>query len=103
MELGPAAGNDARAAVMVVNAPGVAPVQSTIASAAEAEAGSSASSDNPTKSLVLEIRSFMGLLLFPVTVADSEFTHPSGALGRQSGLVAPHTQCTARDLLMSPA
>jgi hypothetical protein len=36
MEFGPAAGKDARAAVMVVNAPGVAPLQSTVAPAANA-------------------------------------------------------------------
>src|SRR5258708_37489102 len=103
MEFGPAAGRLASAAVMVINAPGVAPVQSTIASAAEAEAGSSASNDNPTKSLIMEIRRVIGLLLFPVTVADSEFAHLSGALGKDSGLLTPPPQCTARDLSMSPA
>jgi hypothetical protein len=36
MLFGPAAGSDARAAVIVVKAPGVAPLQSTVASAANA-------------------------------------------------------------------
>src|SRR5579859_8158245 len=36
MLFGPAAGSEAKAAVMVVNAPGVAPLQSTVASAANA-------------------------------------------------------------------
>src|SRR5215471_16710063 len=39
MELGPAAGNEARAALILVNAPGVAPLQSTTAPAARAETG----------------------------------------------------------------
>jgi hypothetical protein len=67
MEFGPAAGNDASAAVMVVNAPGVAPLQSTTASAAKARlAGIRTASRQINRNLYPEEQIF--IILIPRTL-----------------------------------
>jgi hypothetical protein len=64
MLFGPAAGSDARAAVMVVNAPGVAPLQSTVAPAAKARlAGRRTASRQINKSLGPEERIVIDIFL----------------------------------------
>src|SRR5437660_10356222 len=61
MEFGPAAGKVASAAVILVNAPGVAPLQSTAAPAAKATAGTS--SRSPARSLNPEAHIFIVIFL----------------------------------------
>src|SRR5579859_8209565 len=66
MLFGPAAGSDARAAVMVVKAPGVAPLQSTVAPAANARlAGRSRANRQINRNLDPEEQIF--IILIPRT------------------------------------
>jgi len=64
MEFGPWAGKEAKAALMLVNAPGVAPLQSTTAPAPKAATGSSnrmaASNLNPEAHIFILIFSLIG-------------------------------------------
>src|SRR5947209_17707262 len=68
IEFGPAAGSDARAALMLVNAPGVAPLQSTTAPAPKAAAG--ISSRIPARSLNPEAHIF--IVIFSLVLNRSE-------------------------------
>src|SRR5215831_3029658 len=65
IEFGPAAGREARAAVMLVNAPGVAPEQSTTTSAAKARLEIS-SNKQPSNSLYPEELVIVILTLFEI-------------------------------------
>jgi hypothetical protein len=59
IELGPAAGSDARAAVMLVNIPGVPPGQPTVTLVARAAVGNKARHKIPTTSLGPVAKTFM--------------------------------------------
>src|SRR5262249_51619616 len=64
IEFGPAAGSDARAALIDVKAPGVAPEQSTTAPAAKAAPDNSTRHTPPASNLSAEAHSFMVFLSF---------------------------------------
>jgi hypothetical protein len=85
MLLGPAKGREARAAVMVVNAPGVAPEQSTTAPAANARLEGRHNTKHASKTLGPKQRSF----IFFLALLDFEFVKGRGQNYKTAQCVLP--------------